>query len=123
MLDILLIDDDELEHLLFKDFLNSRGELTGKFCSACSLKDALSILSSRKFSYIFLDDRLGMHSNALESLPALRNLSGKANIVVISSSLDAIHLHDKQDLGVYDIIDKRNLKPFLINLLTMEFST
>lgn len=110
---ILLIDDDLVEHRIFRKFLeggvNSDAELT---CLS-NLGEAISILNEKSFDVVFLDDRLSPYSSLLETLPRLRPYTGDAKIFAISSSLDSPHLMDVRKTGVDGIYDKNDLKAVL----------
>ena len=110
---ILLIDDDPIEHRLFRKFLsrgvNSEAELV---CSS-DLNEAVRILADRPFDCVFLDDRLPPYSSLLETLPQIRSHMGYAKVFAISSSLDSSHLRDRNVTGVDGIYDKNDLKSVL----------
>ncbi|MDB2437266.1 response regulator [Hellea sp.] len=110
MLNILLIDDDEVEHRLIQRMLQDcyKGPFLLRY--ADTLEKGLSILKSQAVDVILLDDKLRAGLDAKQSVPALREITGDVAMILISSSIDAAHLRDKTILDVYDIIDKFSLR-------------
>lgn len=110
MLNILLIDDDNVEYKLIQRMMKDcyKGPFLLRY--ADTLAKGLVILKSQKVDVILLDDKLSGDTNAKQSVPALRKITGEIPFILISSSIDAEHLRDKAILDVYDIIDKYSLR-------------
>lgn len=112
-LHILLIDDDPIEHRIFRKFLES-GQNSPANLSCCSdINTATARLKENSFDYVFLDDRLSPFTSLLETLPLIQEYIQEAKIIAISSSLDSPHLTSAEKTGVARIIDKNDLKAFL----------
>lgn len=110
MTNILLIDDDEVEHRLIRHMLRDCFDGPYVLRYAPTLEKGLTILSSQKFDIILLDDKLGPGHTALKSVPAIREITEQVPMVLISSAIDAEHLKNKTILDVYDIVDKFQLR-------------
>lgn len=112
-LHILLIDDDPIEHRIFRKFLEN-GQNSQTHLSCCSdLNTAIALLKEKSFDYIFLDDRLSPFTSLLETLPLIRDYLHEAKTIAISSSLDSPHLTSAENIGIDKILDKNDLKAFL----------
>ncbi len=110
MLNILLIDDDNVEYKLIQRMMKDcyKGPFLLRY--ADTLNKGITILKSQDIDVILLDDKLTGDTNAKQSVPKLRQVTGEIPFILISSSIDAEHLRDKTILDVYDIIDKYNLR-------------
>lgn len=110
MLNILLIDDDNVEYKLIQRMMKDcyKGPFLLRY--ADTLEKGITILKSQDIDVILLDDKLTGDTNAKQSVPKLREVTGEIPFILISSSIDAEHLRDKTILDVYDIIDKYNLR-------------
>lgn len=113
MLKFLLIDDDVLEHKMFDCYLAAGQTVQYDLVSTADIDEAIDLLKAQSFDFIFLDDRFAPYKSALDTLPLLRKVVGAAKIVIISSSTDARHLKDPDDLNVLTIIDKFELRSVL----------
>lgn len=112
-LHILLIDDDPIEHRIFRKFLEN-GQNSQTYLSCCSdINTAIALLKEKSFDYIFLDDRLSPFTSLLETLPLIRDYLQEAKTIAISSSLDSPHLTSAENIGIDKILDKNDLKAFL----------
>lgn len=110
MLRVLLIDDEELEYklvkIMFRDTYRSAHELD----YARDLREAEGFLRDKSYDMILLDDKLSDGSTSVENVPALRGMTNKTPLCIVSKSIDASYLKDKTILDVYDIIDKFDLR-------------
>lgn len=116
MVNILLIDDDENEHKILKAFTKlSFNEKINKsnvcsFDGVYTIEAAIEALKTKKYDYIFLDDRLKPHASALQTLPQIEgSINKNAKIYVISACTFSDHLQDHTKLGVDAIISKFDL--------------
>lgn len=114
---LLLIDDDAIEHKILNCYITA--DLTGPvfFSSALDLDTAKEALNSETYDYIFLDDRFTPFKSALETLPLLKPLCGKAKIIIISSCIYGQHLNSAEALGVTAIINKSDLRDYVTEAL------
>jgi CheY-like chemotaxis protein len=112
-LHILLIDDDPIEHRIFRKLLESGQNSQTKLSCCSDINTAIAFLKENSFDYIFLDDRLSPFTSLLETLPQIREYLQEAKTIAISSSLDSPHLTSAKEIGVDEIIDKNDLKAFL----------
>jgi CheY-like chemotaxis protein len=112
-LHILLIDDDPIEHRIFRKLLESGQNSQTKLSCCSDINTATAFLKENSFDYIFLDDRLSPFTSLLETLPLIREYLQEAKTIAISSSLDSPHLTSAKEIGVDEIIDKNDLKAFL----------
>lgn len=113
MTKILLIDDDLLEHKMFRCYLAVGKDHPFKLNNAVNIGKAVELLTDNTFDWVFLDDRFSPFKSALETLPLLRPYLKASNVIVISSSVEARHLQSAKKLGVYAVIDKFKVKSFL----------
>lgn len=110
---LLLIDDDPLEHKIFRKFLGRGTNAGAELISSIQLDDAIAHLKATEFDFIFLDDRLSPYASLVETLPLIRPYISKAKIFAISSSLDSPHLKEAKYIGVDKIFDKSDLNAVL----------
>lgn len=110
MLNILLIDDDPVEHKLIQRMLKDCYDNPYVLRYADSVDKGIAILKSQQIDLILLDDKLKNGLTAQQSVPQLREHSNNIAMILISSSIKAAHLRDKAILDVYDIVDKFHLR-------------
>lgn len=110
MLKILLIDDEPIEERITHQLLKRDYGLPFTLEYAQSIDAGMALLRDRTYDVILLDDRIAPNVTAVQTVPIIRDAAGVVPLILISSSLDASHLRDKNILEVYDIIDKYDLK-------------
>lgn len=110
MLNILLIDDDPVEHKLIQRMLKDCYEGPFLLRYADTVAKGVTILKSQEIDLILLDDKLKNGRTAQQSVPELRATTDDVTMILISSSIDAAYLKDKTILDVYDIVDKYHLR-------------
>lgn len=110
MLNILLIDDDPIEHKLIQRMLKDCYDSPFLLRYADTVAKGITIMKSQKIDLILLDDKLKNGRTAKDSVPELRAISGDIVMILISSSINAAYLRDKTILDVYDIVDKYHLR-------------
>ncbi len=110
MLNILLIDDDLVEHRLIQRMLKDCYQEPYLLYYAETLDKAIRILKTAAIDVILLDDKLSNGRTAKQSVPELREVTKHVPFVVISSVIDAAYLRDKTILDVYDVVDKYHLR-------------
>lgn len=110
---ILLIDDDLVEHRIFRKLLENGPSSKADLTCCSNIECAIERLKENTFEYIFLDDRLSPYSNLLDTLPLIRGYLGRAKIIAMSSSLDSPHLMSAENIGVDKVLDKNDLRAFL----------
>lgn len=113
MTKLLLIDDDILEHKMFRCYLGAGEGHEFELRNAINMEKAVSLLTEGIFDWVFLDDRFAPYKSVLETLPLLQPYLKRSKVIVISSSIEARHLQSTEDLGVHAVIDKFQVKPFL----------
>src|SRR5690242_4560276 len=109
---ILLVDDDEVFHLLSNKLLQRLG-ITKDVYTARNGKEALEFVTTHNFSsdgphVIFLDLNMPI-MNGFSFIEALRNEdipAGKIVIVIVSSSQDPTDLARAQSLGIKHYLTK-----------------
>ncbi len=114
---ILLIDDDAVEHKILNCYITAGLKEPALLSSAFDFNTAKEALNSEAYDYIFLDDRFTPFKSALETLPFLKPLCGKAKIIIISSCIYGQHLNSAEALGVTAIINKSDLREYVTEAL------
>ncbi|WP_026942559.1 response regulator [Hellea balneolensis] len=110
---LLLIDDDAIEHKILNCYITAGIGGPVMLTSALDIDTAKAALGSETYDYIFLDDRFTPFKNALETLPLLKPLCGKAKIIIISSCISSQHLKSAEDLGVTAIMNKSDVRDYV----------
>ncbi len=110
MLNILLIDDDPVEHKLIQRMLKDCYTQPYLLRYADTVDKGIAIMKTQQIDLILLDDKLKNGLTAEQSVPRLREFSNNIAMILISSSINAAHLRDKAILDVYDIVDKFHLR-------------
>ena len=97
---VLLIEDDELDQMAFKRYLNTE-KLPYEYEIASSISEARSVLSSKKFDIILADFTLG-DGTALDILDLVKDIP----IVVTTGARDEDIAVKAWKAGAYDYISK-----------------
>lgn len=105
MVKLLIIDDNEHQHELFRVY----AMFTDGFEThhASSIEDAVVYLEKEdEYDLVFLDNRLHPFNSYQESLPILgeQNLDGK--LIVFSSDVDDLEAKQIDQYGVVDFLNK-----------------
>lgn len=115
---VLLIDDDELEHMfvtrMLKKFMKSNFHV--EHVEKCS--KAMTALFDKKYDLVLLDNLLHGQVSARFSVPIIRQANRETPIVIISNNIEFDYLKNPADLGVDAIVDKADLGAFLENILS-----
>lgn len=106
---ILHIDDDMPSHKIFKTVLGFRFENEFEVHTADDLEEALGLLESHRYDYVFLDNRLTPYRSAVETLPKLLPLCPDSMVYVISASTDETFLRGVDAFPIAGVIDKFDL--------------
>lgn len=114
---LLLIDDDAVEHKILNCYITAGLTEPVLLSSALDLDTAKEALSSETYDYILLDDRFAPFKSALETLPLLKPICGKAKIIIISSCIHGQHLNSAEALGVTAIMNKSDLREYVTEAL------
>jgi len=110
VLNILLIDDDPVEHKLIQRMLKDCYDKPYVLRYANTVEKGISVLKTQKIDLILLDDKMQDGLTAQQSVPQLREIADDISMILISSSINADYLKDKTILDVYDIVDKFHLR-------------
>jgi len=110
MISILLIDDDNFQHVIFDHILKSCiGDGYALECTS-SLESALAVLEATRFDAIFLDNRLTPFKDFRETFPGISAVAGGAVTYLISSEIEDPCFREAADYGIAKVIDKFELK-------------
>ncbi len=99
----LLIDDNEMQHELFRCYCIGTGH---EFLHAVSLEQALEILENEVPEVVFLDNRLAPYPDFRKTVPAIRDAGFEGKIVVISSDVQDPVFNEAGEYTVHDYINK-----------------
>lgn len=109
MLNVLLIDDDNLEHEFMERLLRDTYKKPYALNYVTTFDAGVDVLKSQKMDVIFLDDNLGQGFDAKNNSRKLQTLSEGTPIIVISNFVDIDHLASSAFLNVYAVIEKNEL--------------
>jgi len=112
---ILLIDDDIMEFRLLKNMLQDCFDEPFTLKYANTLAEGIELFETLKVDILLLDDKLNNGLTAIDSVPALKQVSEKIPFIIISNTIDAAYLQNKSTLDVYDIVDKYHLRSKIKN--------
>ena len=102
--DVLLIDDNDTQHELFRCYAFALDEI--KLRHATSMQEATEKIKDSQPDIIFLDNRVYPHNDFRETIPLIRQAGFEGNIVLISSDVDqpVFKLADK--FSVHSCVNK-----------------
>ena len=114
-LKLLIVDDNEVDRLSLMDTLHrvENGKELYQVSTASNFDEACSLLGEEHFDVCLVDYRLGAH-NGFELVERLRKFSSPPAFIVISGHIDTSMNQDALKLGVYDMIDKHDINPPLL---------
>jgi len=107
---ILLIDDDEYEHMLVNFLLKDQYASAFSLGYASNVDDAKTYLKQNGVDYILLDDKLSDGTTSAETIPILQRQAFNVPIIIISKDTNGQHLKDRARLGMNRVVDKFKLK-------------
>lgn len=110
MISVLLIDDDDFQHVILNHMLKSCFGDGYTLESASNLEDALSLLGDNRFDAIFLDNRLVPFKDFRETFPKISAVANGTPTYVISSHIEEPCFQEAAHFGVSKVIDKFELK-------------
>jgi len=110
MISILLIDDDDFQHVILNHMLKSCFDDGYTLESASNLEDALTVLEVKQFDAIFLDNRLVPFRDFRETYPKIRAVANGTATYVISSHIEEPCFQEAKRFGISKVIDKFELK-------------
>lgn len=110
MISILLVDDDDFQHVILDHILQGCLQTGYALDGAKSLDAALDILADKRFDAIFLDNRLTPYKDFRETFPRIRAIAEGTATYLISSHIEDPCFHEAKSLGITKVIDKFELK-------------
>jgi CheY-like chemotaxis protein len=128
---ILIVDDEAVNHLLYQKMLNSSGWSNTVYCAYNGMQ-ALEILEIRCREELVIPDLilLDLHMprmDGIEFMAALRGIEclegrhDKIVIAVVTASMDPVEFEKARSLGVRHIFSKPLSKVQLESISKMEF--
>mgnify|MGYP006411364515 CR=1 FL=1 len=115
MKNVLLIDDDIMEHKLMHVFLTCRYEDDFGLTYVDNLDDGIEALQGHAFDTVFIDNFLPPYTGAHETYPIISLHVGGASLIYISSGFLAVDLTNTGAARKYNFIDKLELKDRIMN--------
>lgn len=112
---LLLIDDDESEHMFVNFLLKDQYSHDYDLGYASNIEEAGRFLASSAVDMILLDDKLADGTTSSESIPQLQRKAFNVPIVIISKDTGSQHLKDRARLGLNKVVDKFKLRQALSN--------
>ena len=112
---ILLIDDEEHEHVFVSFLLKDRYGSAFTLGHAKSMDQAQKYLSENKVDVILLDDRLGNGQTSVDTIPILRRSAFNVPVIVLSKETGGTHLTERALRGPDRIVDKFDFRTALKN--------
>lgn len=112
---ILLIDDEEHEHVFVSFLLKDRYGSAFTLGHAKSMHQAQDYLSKNRVDVILLDDRLGNGQTSADSIPILRRSAFNVPVIVFSKDTGGAHLSERALRGPGRIVDKFDFRTALKN--------
>jgi len=112
---VLVVDDNKVDRMAITSSFNklSRKRANYIVVECDNFEEANQLLSEQMFDVCLLDYRLGAHTG-FELVERLNNLANPPAFIVISSVIDETLADSAIKLGVYDMIDKKDLTPALL---------
>ncbi len=115
MKNVLLIDDDIIEHKLMHVFLTRRYEIDFCLTYVDNLKDGIELLQTRAFDTVFVDNLLPPYSGAHETFPIISAHVGIAHLIYISSGFARIEKMSPEDARNFHFVDKLEIRDRIMN--------
>ncbi|MGB6231532.1 MAG: response regulator [Litorimonas sp.] len=110
---VLLIDDEEHEHMFVSYLLKDRYDGAVRVDHARSMDAARECLASRRVDVILLDDKLGDGTTSADSIPMLQRQAFNVPIIVLSKDTSGPHLRDRVLMGTNRVVDKFDFRDAL----------
>ncbi|TCD16605.1 response regulator transcription factor [Oricola cellulosilytica] len=107
---ILLIDDDENMHKIFRCYCRMGGRTDYEIVGVKTLEAGLHVMRQTTLDAVLLDNRLQPFSDIRETLPHITSEIGSAKLYVISAHIDEPYLSGREIPGVDKVIDKFELR-------------
>ncbi|OCW57761.1 response regulator [Hoeflea olei] len=115
MKQVLLIDDDVMEHKLLETFLFRRYGGAFELVWANTVSAAIEILRTRSFDAIFIDRILPPHLGARETFPLLAGHIGSSQVIYISSDTSSYQWQPDSNGVPIQFIDKLDMRDRIMN--------
>ncbi len=112
---LLIVDDNEVDRMMLTEALNKLNENQSLYQIelASSYNEACEKLGKERYDVCLVDYRLGTH-NGFELVTKLRNYTTSPAFIVVSGHIENSMTKEALDLGIYDMIDKQDLSPPLL---------
>ncbi len=124
VVNIMLIDDDPAEELIFRAQMKKVVNYDINMLYAPSIDEAVAMFGKgANVDIVLLDNRLGPGEDFRESVPRLRQSGYIGPIGVISSSLTDPYFQSFAEYGADFRIDKAEFDPTAIGFLIQEYAT
>lgn len=114
---ILLIDDEETEHILVKFLLEEKYGNDFDLKYASSVYEAKRYLVHEQIDVVLLDDKLEDGMTSRETLPMVQGKVPSVPIIIISKDTESPHLKEINALGQTKVVGKFRLRQELKNNL------
>ena len=114
-LKLLIVDDNEVDRMMLSECLGQvdKGKQLYQITSVPGFDEASEELNKTLYDVCLLDFRLGRHSG-FELVKKLRALSHAPAFIIITGQIETGMNQEAVELGVYDMIDKKDITPALL---------
>lgn len=121
-IEILLVDDDEAEHLILKRKLRNSGSVGLSLVYCDEIDAAVEHVKKGSTDMVFLDNRLIPNNDFRETAPKLRAAGFTGPIGVISSDITGSFFEMFREFGVDFRISKEEIDPAAIRFIVSEYT-
>ncbi|WP_158967198.1 chemotaxis protein CheB [Paraglaciecola sp. L3A3] len=115
--DILVVDDNDVDLLAIESTLQSINSKNGTYKIHCvtSFNEAKAFIQQQKIDLCLLDYKLGGY-DGLELVRELNEVEDRPAFILFSGAVNDELTKSAIQLGIYDVIDKADISPSLLEL-------